>query len=289
MATTPRSEVVPNYGKGLITYITADMGTAEIKSDNIPQAIEELVQLPLGEKLYFRPTWREVQPRPGRLDFPDYWKLTFDLAKRFNKRVGFRIQMRAPDYAEEALPDFVLEKVPMVKLKGEWKRTRRAAQKPAYYEPRYDHPYFQDCYRELNQLLAAELDGNPQVEFMDTFMYGFWGEGHTWPFHNNPFPDYATAEQTWIQMFEVQLEHWTRTPLVTNTQPDFSRVGNCDLSIGPYGPGTGSAPIRSSSRTSRSRPSATGRPGSAPLWKWACRMGHPGPSISRKGLPTPTT
>ena len=30
-------------------------------------------------------------------------------------------------------------------------------------------------------------------------------------------------------MFEVQLEHWKKTPLVTNTQPDFSRVGNSEL------------------------------------------------------------
>src|SRR5579859_7616779 len=39
MATTPSDAVVPGYGKGLVTYITADMGTAEIKSDNIPKAI----------------------------------------------------------------------------------------------------------------------------------------------------------------------------------------------------------------------------------------------------------
>ena len=33
MVTTPTDEVVPNYGKGLVTYITADMGTEEIKTD----------------------------------------------------------------------------------------------------------------------------------------------------------------------------------------------------------------------------------------------------------------
>jgi hypothetical protein len=38
---------------------------------------------------------------------------------------------------------------------------------------------------------------------------GFWGEGHTWPFINTPFPDYQTAERTWINMLEVQLEHFT--------------------------------------------------------------------------------
>ncbi len=60
-------------------------------------------------------------------------------------------------------------------------------------------------------------------------MYGFWGEGHTWPFSNNPFPDYQTAERTWLNMLDVQLEHFTKTPLLTNTQPDFSRVGNSEL------------------------------------------------------------
>src|SRR5579859_1692456 len=60
-------------------------------------------------------------------------------------------------------------------------------------------------------------------------MYGFWGEGHTWPFANNPFPDYLTAERTWTNMLEVQLEYFKKTPLLTNTQPDFSRVGNSEL------------------------------------------------------------
>ena len=37
--TTPSEDVVPNYGKGLVTYITADSGTEEIKSENIHQAL----------------------------------------------------------------------------------------------------------------------------------------------------------------------------------------------------------------------------------------------------------
>src|SRR5713226_7259437 len=41
MTTTSSQDVVPNYGKGLVTYITADSGTEEIKSDNIPQTIED--------------------------------------------------------------------------------------------------------------------------------------------------------------------------------------------------------------------------------------------------------
>src|SRR5271170_7759030 len=117
MTTTSSEDVVPNYGKGLVTYITADSGTEEIKSDNISQAIEDLVRFPLSQQLYIRPTWREVQPRPGRLELPSYVKQVFELAKTNNKRVGLRIQMCAPDYKHEAaLPDFVLEKVPKVDL-----------------------------------------------------------------------------------------------------------------------------------------------------------------------------
>jgi hypothetical protein len=235
MTTTPSEEVVPNYGKGLITYITADMGTDEIKSDNIPQAIEDLVRFPLGQQLYVRPTWREVQPRPGRLELPDYLRLVFELAKKNNKRVGMRVQMSAPDYwHQSALPDFVLEKVPTVDLIVSEKEDKASAErflKNPYSrsQPRFDHPFFQHAFRELIGLLAAEFNGSPAIEYIDTFMYGFWGEGHTWPFSNNPFPDYQTAERTWIDMLEVQLEYFTKTPLMTNTQPDYSRVGNSEL------------------------------------------------------------
>jgi hypothetical protein len=235
MTTTFSDDPVPNYGKGLVTYITADSGTEEIKSDNVFQAIEDLVRFPLGQQLYIRPTWREVQPRPGRLELPDYVKLVFDQAKKNNKRVGLRIQMCAPDYKHEAaLPDFVLEKVPKVDLvisdQESAAEGKRFLDNPhSRYQPRYDHPFFQEAFKELVGQLAAEFDGNPLVEYIDTFMYGFWGEGHTWPFANNPFPDYLTAERTWTHMLEVQLENFKKTPLLTNTQPDYSRVGNSEL------------------------------------------------------------
>ncbi len=156
MATTPSEEVVPNYGKGLVTYITADMGTEEIKAEGQPsQAIEELVQFPLGQQLYIRPTWREVQPRRGRLELPDYLKLVFDLAKKNNKRIGLRIQMSAPDYTHEpALPDFVLERVPKVNLLLTDQKDQAAAQRfldnpHSRYQPRFDDPFFSNHFESL--------------------------------------------------------------------------------------------------------------------------------------------
>src|SRR5580704_1205264 len=198
MTTTPSEDVVPNYGMGLVTYITADSGTEEIKSDNISQAIEDLARFPLGQQLYIRPTWREVQPRPGRLELPDYVKQVFELAKKNSKRVGLRIQMCAPDYKHEAaLPDFVLEKVPKVDLVAPSDPESIAAGKRflanphSRYQPRFDDPFFQQAFKELVGLLTAEF--------------------------------------TWMNMLEVQLENFKKTPLLTNTQPDFSRVGNSEM------------------------------------------------------------
>ena len=75
----------------------------------------------------------------------------------------------------------------------------------------------------MNELRAAEFDSNPLVEYMDLMQYGFWGEGHTSPLPN-PFPDYVTAERTFVAMTRLQLDTWRRTPLAVNTQPDISNT-----------------------------------------------------------------
>ncbi|HUK24410.1 MAG TPA: hypothetical protein VLV49_07515 [Terriglobales bacterium] len=223
MALTPSQVPVPNYGMGLITYVCDEVGPAHEEGKSLAQSLEHVVKLPLGNKLYIRVNWKDVQRKPGSLDLCEHWKLTFDLARQYGKRVGFRVMISNPDTPGFALPDFLLQKVPMVKL-GAWQGRDR-------YEPRYDHPAFQAAFHELVDLLADQYDGHPEVEYVDTCMYGFWGEGHTWPLESpaNPFPDPVTAENTFVSMLEYQLAHWKKTPLLTNTQPDFSKVGNSEL------------------------------------------------------------
>jgi hypothetical protein len=221
MTTTPSAEVVPNFGMGPITYICDEIGPPNKPGQALADSIEDLVKLPLGTKLYLRVNWKDVQQRPGRLDLPEHWKVTFNLAKRYRKRVALRIMISNPDVDGLALPDFLVQQVPMVKL-GDWKGRMRS-------EPRCDHPKFRAAFRELVDLMSDAYDGHPDVEFVDTCMYGFWGEGHTWPLEKNPYPDYVTAENTFVEMFDYQLQKWKKTPLATNTQPDFSKVGNSEL------------------------------------------------------------
>ncbi|MEO8064054.1 MAG: hypothetical protein ABI821_15060 [Pseudomonadota bacterium] len=221
MATTASKEVIPGFGMGLITYLCDEVGPPRKPGETLEKSLEDLAQFAPGTKLYLRVNWKDVQQRPGRLDLCEHWRIAFDLAKRYDKRLGLRVMMSNPDIEGSAMPDFVAQRVPMVEL-GEWLNRRR-------FEPRYDDPAFQSAFNELTELLADAYDGHPQVEYVDTAMYGFWGEGHTWPLERNPFPDYATAEATFVRMLDKQLARWKKTPLATNTQPDFSKVGNFEL------------------------------------------------------------
>ena len=135
-----------------------------------------------------------------------------------------------PDIVDEALPDFVLEKVQMHRLEGEWKGDPSLPRfQHDHLQPDYDNPYFLGWFEEMQQMLAEKYNGSDLIEYMDTTMYGFWGEGHTWPYEGNLFRSYDVAEKTLLKMYGIQNRCWSKVPLLTNTQPDFSRVGNSEV------------------------------------------------------------
>jgi hypothetical protein len=228
-ATTPSDQPIRNWGLGLVGYTWEENGpslAARRGAETIEQHVEKLSSLPFVDVLYIRCDWRDVQSRPGRLDLHPIWKLTFDAAKRRGLRVAFRVQLSNPEIQplKIAMPDFLHDRAPLAKIG----KLRRNGQEFDAIEPRYDHPEFQKAFRELNELLAAEFDSNPLVEWMDMMHYGFWGEGHTSDLRN-PFTDYVTAEKTFVNMTRLQLETWKRTPVAVNTQPDISNVGNREV------------------------------------------------------------
>jgi len=223
--TTPSEKPQRNPGLGLVGYVWEESGpslAARAGRETLEQHVEKISSLPFVDVLYIRCDWRNVQSRPGRLDLDPVWALTLDAAKRKGLRVAFRIQLSNTSFQPEqvALPPFLRDRIPLVNI------GRIPGQGGAEYrEPRYDHPEFQKAFAELNDLLAAEFEGNPLIEWMDLMQYGFWGEGHTSDYPN-PFPDYVTAEKTFVSMTARQLDTWRKTPVAVNTQPDISSVGN---------------------------------------------------------------
>ena len=224
--TTPTKEHIRNFGLGLVGYTWEENGPAlRVRNgkQSLADAVERMASLPFVDVLYIRCDWRNVQSQPGKLDLNPVFDLTRDAARRHNLKFAFRIQLSNPEFEPQqlALPDFVREQVPLVPI-GKMHYRGRATE---FVEPRYDHPAFQRAFRELNELLAAKFDGDPLLEWMDLMQYGFWGESHT---NNlpNPFPNFYTAEQTFLHMTQFQLDTWKKTQLAVNTEPDISGVGN---------------------------------------------------------------
>jgi hypothetical protein len=225
--TDPSRQHIRNFGTGLVGYTWEENGAAlgvQCGQETLEQSVEKMASLPFVDVLYIRCDWRDVQSSSGKLTLSPVWEATFDAAKRHNLRVAFRIQLSSPNLqpAKLSLPDFLREKIPIVNIGG---RSREHHSGFDLYEPRYDSPQFQRAFTELNDLLAERFGSDPQLEYMDLMMYGFWGEGHT----NDipaPFPDYVTAEKTFVHMTQLQIDAWKHTPLAVNTQPDISNVGN---------------------------------------------------------------
>ena len=222
--TTATEKPLRNPGLGLVGYAWEESGpslAARAGRETLEQHVEKISSLPFVDVLYIRCDWRNVQKQPGRLDLDPVWQLTLDAAKAKGLRVAFRIQLSNYSFqpVKVALPEFLLDRVPLVKI------GRMPHGEGEFREPRYDHPEFQKAFAELNDLLAARFEGDPLIEWMDLMQYGFWGEGHTSDYPS-PFPDYLTAEKTFVSMTERQLSSWKKTPVAVNTQPDISNVGN---------------------------------------------------------------
>lgn len=226
-ATQPSRDHIRSFGAGLVGYTWEENGPAlgvQCGRETLEQSVEKMASLPFVDVLYIRCDWRDVQTGPGKLTLSPVWDITFDAAKRHNLGVGFRIQLSSPNVQPQKLsmPGFLHDRVPIVNIGHKSTEHRPGFD---FYEPRYDSPEFQKAFAELNDLLAAKFGDNPLLEYMDLMMYGFWGEGHTNDIPS-PFPDYLTAEKTFVRMTQLQIETWKNTPLAVNTEPDISNVGN---------------------------------------------------------------
>ncbi|MCQ2176557.1 MAG: twin-arginine translocation signal domain-containing protein [Bacteroidales bacterium] len=229
MYTMPGKQQINCFGAGLITYISGDYGAPKVAGESLETTIDKLFRYPLGTKMYIRPNWRHIQKKAGKLDFDDYWKITMDKSIEYGKRVGIRVMISNPDSLEDALPDFVLKKVPLDKLKGEWKGDPSQPRfQHEHYQPRYND-YLIGYFEEMQNLLADKYNGGPELELVDTHLYGFWGEGHAWPYEGHNFASKRDAEAALVKMYEIQNKAWTKVPLCTNVQPDHSGVGTSEI------------------------------------------------------------
>lgn len=224
--TSPGKQQINCMGMGLITYISGDFGAPRVPGESLETTIDKLFRFPLGTKMYIRPNWRHIQKREGKLEFDDYWKITMEKSLEYGKRVGIRIMLNNPDILENALPDYVLKKVPLHKLKGEWKgNPSQVRYQHEHLQPEYND-YLLGYFEEMQNLLAEQYNGGPEIELVDTQHFGLWGEGHAWPYDGHNFASRKDAEEALLKIYDIQQKAWTKVPLCTNVQPDYNRVGH---------------------------------------------------------------
>jgi hypothetical protein len=202
MLTSPTDNYIPNPGMGYQVYSYEEKGTPQIPGESEAESIEKLLNLPFCDVVYMRTDWRIIQKSPGRLDLPDMWKYSLQLARKLNKRVSFRIQLGNPAVPIPAVPQFVLDRSGgTVDINNGWMKL-----------PNYHHPEFKRYFKELNRMLAELYDDDPVVECVDFAGYGAWGEWHSKGVSS--FPDPLTASKTLCWMIEEQLDAWNKTPLI---------------------------------------------------------------------------
>src|SRR5260370_1264162 len=119
--TTPSEKPVRNPGLGLVGYAWEEGGpslAARAGRETLERHVEQIANLPFVDVLYIRCDWRNVQRRPGRLDFDPVWALTLDAAKLHGLRVAFRVQLSNQEFQpqEIALPKFLRSRIPLVKI-----------------------------------------------------------------------------------------------------------------------------------------------------------------------------
>ncbi|MCQ2176555.1 MAG: twin-arginine translocation signal domain-containing protein [Bacteroidales bacterium] len=225
--TMPGKQQINCMGMGMTTYISGDLGAPVVPGESLETTIDKLFKFQLGTKVYIRPNWRHIQKQAGKLDFDDYWKITMDKSLEYGKRATIRVMLNNPDIHENALPDYVLEKVPLRTLPGVW--MNETPNDPRWgqdhRQPEYND-YLIGYFEEMQNLLAEKYNGGPEIELVDTQHFGLWGEGHAWPYEGHTFPTRKDAEDVMMKLYEIQEKAWTKVPLCTNVQPDFSVVGN---------------------------------------------------------------
>jgi hypothetical protein len=224
----PAEGPVPNPGMGVNAYVFSDhmhvgySGGEWNRTQGLPPlpleraTFDRMVQMPYIDNLYVRFEWRDVQKRQGKLELPEAWKWVLEAADKSGKRWSFRIMNCSPhSMAENGLPEFLQGRFKMIPF---WHGDNVPGPRPKYF-PEYSDEYLK-CWGEFVELLGAEFDKHPLLEYVDISGYGFWGEMHHYARYTpegrvtNYEPPRERVEVVIDRLIRDHLEAFPKTPAV---------------------------------------------------------------------------
>lgn len=156
---------------------------------------------------YIRTSWRSLEPEEGKYvwDDPDA-RLTklFQSALDRGMRLSFRIVVDGRDQGLNT-PQYVFdagaEWYPDPNEKGE--RVRKS--------PYPDDPVFQKKYEKFIKALARKFNDPAQVDFIDAYGLGKWGEAHSMV-----YKDYGNKAKVFEWVTSLFSRYFTKVPLIIN-------------------------------------------------------------------------
>lgn len=183
-------EILANPGMGWETFHRTSK-----QDKNLPSWIPSTVH-------YARWGWRELEPRPGKIDYAFLDKVLKE-SHDSGQTLAFRVMCCSPDEGRLYHPDW-LKDIGGTILMADYQR-----QGP-FPIPDMDDPIILNAHLDLIKRLGERYDGHPDLDHLDLGSIGWWGEWHLSGSKNCKLP---TLENR-MKVVDAYLAAFKKTPLV---------------------------------------------------------------------------
>ena len=205
--------LIRNPGMGWTIYDDAHDQVADAKEYWIKQ---DTIAKKYASVLYLRWRWSEMEPEEGKYawEYDENFKSLVQGALDRNLRLAFRVYVSGQDNVFQTTPEFVFDQGAKFYMEkggdGEVK------------SPYPDDPIFQEKFKNFIQAFAKEFDNPLQVDYIDGYNLGWWGEGH-----HLRFIDEENREKTFKWIIDLYGNTFKNVPLVITVD---SEIGH-DLEL----------------------------------------------------------
>ena len=152
---------------------------------------------------YWRSRWSELEPEEGKYawEHDENFKALIQGALDRGLKLAFRVYIDGQDNIHNGTPDFVRE----AGAKGyAVHKLWDPANENNNWTPYADDPVFQEKFGNFIRAFAKEFDNPEQVDFIDAYNLGWWGEGHHVQYlnNNNKFKVYQWITDLYAKNFK---------------------------------------------------------------------------------------
>jgi hypothetical protein len=201
-----RQKLLRNPLTGWVVYGSTGVDGFWEKYDEItvPQLMNPVRISDYAHTLYLRCSWTQLNPKEGVYgwDTDEKLKSLLTAARQRGMRLAFRVVIDSRDKSEDFTPAYVRQAGAAGFTSGS---------NNARWSPYPDDPIFQEKYGRFIEDFAQKFNDPEQVDFIDGFGLGKWGEAHSMIYRNS-----ANREAVFRWVVDLYARCFTRIVLAIN-------------------------------------------------------------------------